>query len=136
MGQHPPALTRPATYGDRGDLHLGGGAFRKRSARGVVGNAGLSPASGRSRARDARRERSSDIARLAAIAGPFDGYFFAQLLPELLALAPTHVGFSLTFSSQIAATFRWATLLRERLPGARLVLGGALVSCWSAVGAD
>lgn len=134
MRARPHPLMRAATYADReiytsainhleNALHLAGRlapGFLVRLAE--VEHVGL------------RRERSSDVARLARLPGPFDRYFSDGLLPMLQAMSPAYVGFSLTFASQLAATVRWAMLLRERLPAVRLVLAGALVGCWTAAG--
>ncbi len=77
---------------------------------------------------------STDLARFAEAPGPFDPYFFEVLLPRIEAMAPTHVGVSLTFYHQGFAACRLATLLRDRLPGVRRLLAGPLVDCWTAAG--
>ncbi len=83
-----------------------------------------------------RPQDSRDLEALAQSPSPFDAYFLEELLPRLEAEGVSHVGLSLTFLNQAFATFRLAFLLRERLPGIQLILGGPLVACWSAVGAS
>jgi len=82
-----------------------------------------------------RPQDSRDLEALARMPGPFDAYFLEELLPRLEAEGVSHVGISLTFLNQAFAAFRLAFLLRERMPGLQLLLGGPLVACWNAVGA-
>jgi len=61
----------------------------------------------------------------------FDDYLEHTLLPEIEALQPKVVGFSLTFLHQAFATVRMATAIRNHFPTVRQILGGALVECWA-----
>jgi hypothetical protein len=83
---------------------------------------------------DLRPESRHQLEALAAREGPFDDYFVEVLLPEIEARGATHVGLSLTFLNQAAATVRLAFLLRERLPHVQRWLGGPLVACWTDTG--
>ncbi len=83
---------------------------------------------------DLRPESRAQLLALASREGPFDDYFESVLIPEITARGATHVGLSLTFLNQAAATVRLAWLLREHLPGVKRWLGGPLVACWTDTG--
>jgi hypothetical protein len=83
-----------------------------------------------------RLESSETLALLGSVPGPFDDYFTSELLDSLARARVSHVAVSLTFQQQAPAAFRLATLLAERLPAVRRILGGPLVDCWRAVGAS
>jgi hypothetical protein len=83
-----------------------------------------------------RPQDSRDLEAIGSHPTPFDAYFTEVLLPQMEAENVTHVAVSLTFLHQAFAAFRLAFLLRERLPRVQRILGGPLVACWSAVGAD
>ncbi len=85
---------------------------------------------------DLRPASSRHILRFAAYPGPFDGYYEQVLLPRIAASGASRVAISLSFYNQAFAGFRLAALLRERLPALRCLLGGPLVACWTAAGAD
>ena len=57
-------------------------------------------------------------------------WFRDQLLPRLEATKPDIVGLSFIFRSQLLGGLALATMIRERLPETRVVLGGELVSAW------
>ena len=84
--------------------------------------------------RGSRPESAAALLRVARGATPFDAYYTDVLLPTLAARGATHVGISLTFQNQAYAAFRLARLVRERLPGVTLLLGGPLPACWVAAG--
>ncbi len=60
----------------------------------------------------------------------FDRYLQECLLGRIADIRPRVIGFSLTFLHQVFATVRIASIIRDRHPDIRLVLGGALVECW------
>jgi hypothetical protein len=64
----------------------------------------------------------------------FDDYFEGCLLPRIDLLRPRAVGVSITFLHQVFGALRLAALLGRRRPATPLILGGALVDCWT--GAD
>jgi hypothetical protein len=76
--------------------------------------------------------RSGDLLRCAEHpeADPFFGYFDSELMPEIERIGPETVGLSVNFMSQALSAFRLAGLIRKRLPGVKLVLGGGLVTSW------
>ena len=61
---------------------------------------------------------------------PFEGYFRQRLLPLVCSHQPRLVGLSVLYSGQLSAALCLATLLRQALPAAHLVLGGGLGSSW------
>lgn len=74
-----------------------------------------------------RRDLVSFLERPSTI---FDSYLHGVLVPQLVAMQPRVIGFSVTFLHQVFAVVRMAGILREKLPHIPLVLGGALVECW------
>jgi hypothetical protein len=81
-----------------------------------------------------RPQSSASLLRVSSSPGPFDGYYQEELLPRLKDWGATHVGISLSFTSQAYAAFRLARLLRDHLPHVTLWLGGPLPACWAAAG--
>jgi len=76
--------------------------------------------------------RSGDLVRAAAIFedNPFHPVFAERLEALLEEEAPTIVGLSVNFMSQALCAFAIIGWLRARLPRARIVLGGGLVTSW------
>ncbi len=61
-------------------------------------------------------------------ANPFLGYYAEQVLPRLRAEAVAAVGISVSYHSQVVPALTLVRLLREQLPGLRLVLGGSYLT--------
>jgi hypothetical protein len=136
MGMSPPALRRPETYEDRAlytssvnDLE---NALRASALPFPGFRLGLAMVALENPTR--RLESSATLRWLAGTPGPFDAYFLDSLLPALAADGAPRVAISLTFQQQAPAAFRLARLLRERLPGLSVWLGGPLVASWAVAG--
>lgn len=76
--------------------------------------------------------RSADLLAAAARPelNPYHPYFSSRLRGIFERQAPALVGLSLTFLSQAPCTFAMIGFIRRELPGARIVLGGGLVTSW------
>jgi hypothetical protein len=134
MGEAPPALRRAATYASRSVYTSAVADLENALAAAALGTPGARLGVAMIAFDGERLESSATLARIAGRRGPFDDYFEEVLLPDLAADAPDVVALSMTFQQQAPAAFRLARLLRERLPGARRVLGGPLVACWAEAG--
>jgi hypothetical protein len=75
---------------------------------------------------------SNDLITSARVpeANPFFDYFQRRLLPELLEWAPTCIGLSINYLSQVLCAFALIGVLRRTLPEVRIVIGGGLVTSW------
>lgn len=74
--------------------------------------------------------RSSDELKSATAAqaeNPFIEYFREATLPRLRRVAPAILGLSVTHGAQVIPAFTLARLVREELPGWRIIMGGALI---------
>ncbi len=60
----------------------------------------------------------------------FRGYFVDQLLPQVVAMAPTIVAISINYLHQVFPAFELAGLLKRQLPELTLLAGGGLVTSW------
>ncbi|MCF6239565.1 MAG: radical SAM protein, partial [Candidatus Marinimicrobia bacterium] len=60
----------------------------------------------------------------------FRSYFVDQLLPQVVAMAPTTVAISINYLHQVFPAFELAGLLRQQLPEVTLIAGGGLVTSW------
>jgi hypothetical protein len=78
--------------------------------------------------------RSGDLIRCAEKPedDPFFEYYSTRLLPDVEADAPEIIGLSVNFLSQSLSAFALLGLIRRRLPGVKLVIGGGLVTSWMA----
>jgi hypothetical protein len=65
-----------------------------------------------------------------AARNPFLDHLERVTLPELAAAAPRVVGISVTYRSQVLPAVTLARLVRRRLPGVSVVLGGSMASRW------
>ncbi|HSM74079.1 MAG TPA: radical SAM protein [Desulfobacterales bacterium] len=76
--------------------------------------------------------RSGDLLQAAErfAENPFMGGLEKPLTDLLTARAPEIVGISINFMSQALCGFALAGWFRKRLPGARIVMGGGLVTSW------
>lgn len=76
--------------------------------------------------------RSTDLHQAAENfdQNPFFPDFQKQFTRYFDAKAPEIIGFSVNFMSQAVCAFAMAGFVRTRLPGARIVLGGGLVTSW------
>ena len=76
--------------------------------------------------------RSADL--LSAAENPENNPFypcFSKRLSEILKnRQPSVIGFSMNYLSQALSTFTMIGFLRQKCPGAKLVLGGGLVTSW------
>lgn len=61
---------------------------------------------------------------------PFFGSFEKRLGEAMDARSPDIVGFSVNFLSQALCAFAMAGFVRKHAPGARIVMGGGLVTSW------
>ena len=136
MERDPHDLRCAATYADRRHYSSAIGhllnAYRLASAPHVGTELRVADVEVRGR----RPHSAADVAAVAARPGPFDDYYVDALIPHLATAGVSHVGVSLTYYHQVFPVFRLARLLAERLPGVTRVLGGPLVDCLRAVGAD
>jgi hypothetical protein len=75
--------------------------------------------------------RSEDLRAAAAEpdASPFRAAF-ASLAERVADLAPKVVGVSVAYLHQVLPALALCAALRRRLPGVRLLVGGALLACW------
>lgn len=70
-------------------------------------------------------QSSADIfAAIQSSENPYTGYFTQRVLPRLQSANPALVGVSVACMSQIIPSFTLASLIREALPGTRIVFGG------------
>jgi hypothetical protein len=78
-------------------------------------------------------QRSGDLLRAAQTfeANPFYPFFAQRLAQMIDAREPGLVGLSINFISQAVCAFAMIGFIRARLPRARIVLGGGLVSSWA-----
>jgi hypothetical protein len=134
LTQATPPLRRPDTYLDRQRYSSAVTQLDAGLALASVPHPGFRLRVADVEHRGSRPESAAALLRLARGATPFDAYFGEVLLPALAARGATHVGVSLTFQNQAYAAFRLAWLVRERLPGVTLLLGGPLPACWTAAG--
>lgn len=76
--------------------------------------------------------KSRDLIRAAEEPekNPFYPYFRDRLVPQFSKASNDHIGISLNFLSQALAAFSMIGLLRREYPGARIILGGGLVTSW------
>ncbi len=76
--------------------------------------------------------RSEDLRRAAASpeTSPFADYFDSLIDHEMAYRRPDIVGISLSFQSQALSAFHLIGAIRNKLPDARIVLGGGLVTSW------
>jgi hypothetical protein len=61
---------------------------------------------------------------------PFFDYYESVLMPAIEKQAPAVTGISVNFLSQALSAFALAGLIRRRLPGLSVVLGGGLITSW------
>ncbi len=61
-------------------------------------------------------------------ANPFIEFFARYALPRLRELAPTAIGISVSYFSQLIPAFTLARLIRQQLPATHLVLGGGYLT--------
>lgn len=61
---------------------------------------------------------------------PFYDYYTKELVPALKAELPDMIGLSVNFLSQAICAFALIGVLRDRLPGTEIVLGGGLITSW------
>jgi hypothetical protein len=134
--QPEPPLRRPATYLDRQRYSSAITHLDAALALASVPHPGFRLRVADVEHRGSRPESAAALLRLARGPTPFDAYFVEELVPALRARGTTHVGVSLTFQNQAYAAFRLARLVRERLPGVTLLLGGPLPACWIAAGLE
>jgi len=76
--------------------------------------------------------RSADLIRAAENPedNPFYSYFRKSLTELLENEHPSIIGFSLNYLSQALSTFAMIGFLRQESPGAKVVVGGGLVTSW------
>lgn len=76
--------------------------------------------------------RSADLGQAAREPrrNPFYDYFQNHFLPRVVAANPTLVGISVNFLSQALCGFALAGMIRQALPGVRIILGGGLITSW------
>jgi hypothetical protein len=79
--------------------------------------------------------RSTDLVRAAEQfeANPFFPYFSTSLGGLFSRQRPDIVGLSINFMSQALCAFAMIGFIRQHLPRTRIVIGGGLVTSWSAV---
>ncbi|MEW6719163.1 MAG: radical SAM protein, partial [Thermodesulfobacteriota bacterium] len=59
----------------------------------------------------------------------FTGYF-RELLPGIVEMRPRNVAISIHYRHQVLPAFELAGMLRRRLPGARILGGGGMLTSW------
>jgi hypothetical protein len=76
--------------------------------------------------------RSGDLVQCAEHPenDPFYDYYESLLLPAIAKQAPAVAGISVNFLSQAFSAFALVSLIRKRLPGLPVVLGGGLITSW------
>jgi hypothetical protein len=76
--------------------------------------------------------KSTDLIRAAEDPekNPFCPYFRDRLIPQLSGRNNGHIGLSLNFLSQALTVFSMIGCLRKEYPGAKIMLGGGLVTSW------
>ncbi|MBF2055314.1 MAG: radical SAM protein [Candidatus Sericytochromatia bacterium] len=77
------------------------------------------------------RESSSAELLLASedrASNPYLGFYEAEVLPQITAMAPRLVGISIADTTQLIGGLSLARLLRKQLPQTHITLGGALFS--------
>lgn len=76
--------------------------------------------------------RSADLLHAAEHPekNPFFPFFLERLTTLLTTETPTLIGISLNYASQALSAFSLAGLVRGLCPGARILLGGGLVTSW------
>jgi hypothetical protein len=68
------------------------------------------------------------VALIDPEANPFIEFFEAQVLPRLLRDPPASIGISVSYVSQLIASFTLARMIRKYLPRTRIVLGGSYLT--------
>ena len=60
----------------------------------------------------------------------FRDYFVAELLPQIVALAPASIALSINYLHQIFPAFELAGLLKQQFPTLPILAGGGVITSW------